>query len=81
MSMPMLEGKDADQIDQKSQHADDKESLVLHLGRLENPLNSFGKDEESDEEEEEPVHEPSQHFGSDIAEAKLVIRSPLGYHL
>lgn len=44
------------QVDYEAQDGDDQKPFVLDFRRLDGPLDGFGKDEEGDEQEKEPIH-------------------------
>ena len=63
----VLEHEDAHQVDEEPEDGDHQQPLVLHLGRLHQPLHGLAEDEEGDEEEKQSVDEARQCLRSDVS--------------
>ena len=63
----VLEDEDADEVDEEPEDGDDQQPLVLHLGRLHQPLHGLAEDEEGDEEQEQSVDEARQCLRPDVS--------------
>lgn len=74
----VIEGIDAHQVHQQSQHGDDKQTLVLDLRRFDKSLHALRQNEEGYEQQEQAIHEAGQHLGAHIAVGELVVGLPLG---
>ena len=81
MSGPaVLEDEDAHEVDQETEDGYHQQPLVLHLGRLDQPLHSLGENKERDKEQEEAVDEACEGLCPDVSEAVLVVCFPLCDH-
>ena len=63
----VLEHEDPHHVDEEAEDGDDQQPLVLHLGRLHQPLHGLAEDEEGDEEEKQSVDEASQCLRPDVS--------------
>ena len=76
----VLEDEDTDQVDHQTEHGDDEQPLVLHLGRLDGALHRLGEDEEGDEEQEQAVDEATQHLRPHVSVRIALVGAPPGDH-
>lgn len=65
MSVAVLEGVDADQVDDEAKHRNDKQPFVLHLGWLNQSFDGLRHDEKGDEQQEQAVHKTGQHLSKE----------------
>lgn len=72
----MIEGIDANQVDQQPQHGDNKETLVLHLWWLYQAFNTLREYKEGNEEQKQTVHKARQDLSSHIAIRELIVGLP-----
>lgn len=77
VGMPMLECKDADQVDQETQHRNNEEAFVFHLWWFNGSLNGLGEDEECDKEEEKAVDKTRKNFCPHVPIGEPFICTPL----
>ena len=63
----VLEHEDAHHVDEEPEDGDHQQPLVLHLGRLHQPLHGLAEDEEGDEEEKQSVDEARQSLRPDVS--------------
>lgn len=77
VGMPVLECEDADQVDEETQHGNNEEALVFHLGWFDGSLNGLGENEERNEEQEEAIDKTCQNFCTHVPIGEPFIGSPL----
>ena len=63
----VLEHEDPHQVDEEPENGNHQQPLVLHLGRLHQPLHGLAEDEEGDEEEKQSVDEARQCLRPDVS--------------
>lgn len=79
--MVMTRREHADQVDRQSHRADDEQLIRVHLGRIDQTLNSFEDNEDRDEDEEDAVGEAGEELNPTEAmrqgsAGKVKIRGP-----
>lgn len=77
VGMPMLECKDADQVDQETQHGNNEEAFMFHLWWFYGSLNGLREDEECDKEEEKAIDKSCKNFCPHVPIGKPFICTPL----
>ena len=65
------------QVHRQSSRTDDEElRRIVHLRRLEDPLDGFKDDEDADEDQEDPVGEATERLDSAVAVREDVVGTP-----